>query len=87
MKVPIVCLTETCPNHGNLINMVSNISPPDLDMFYEAFTEPEEADFCPACGQLGLMEDPEIEHAWEELYFADDELRAWTDYLWQKREQ
>lgn len=85
MKVPIVCYTDACSQRGSLVNMVSNISPPDLDGFYEGFMNPDPADFCPACGQLGIAEDPEIEHAWEELYFANEEQSAWTDFLWQQR--
>lgn len=85
MKVPIVCMTDDCSQRGSLVNMVSQISPPDLDMFYEAFMKPDPEDFCPACGQLGIAGDPETEYAWEEAYLTDDEQSAWTDFLWQQR--
>ena len=69
MIVPIVCWTDGCPNRGTEVNRVHGLNPQDLDLFFEGYDESEPEDHCPLCKELGVAEDPSIEHPWELKYF------------------
>ena len=58
MKIPNVCETTGCANEGRAVNIVSGIPDSEIDLFYESFDGPDEADYCPLCGALGVAEDP-----------------------------
>ena len=60
--LPVVCETIGCANEGREINRISGISVEHLEAFIEDWSrvngaEPE--DFCPLCGQRGILFDPE----------------------------
>ncbi|HET6201763.1 MAG TPA: hypothetical protein VFI25_03045 [Planctomycetota bacterium] len=57
-EIPIWCETEGCPNHGDIVNVVLDVAGEDLDSFYESYDGSEPADFCRACGKLGIAGDP-----------------------------
>ena len=61
--LPVVCETTGCANEGSEINVISDISQETLEAFIEDWSrangaEPE--DFCPLCGQRGILYDPEV---------------------------
>ena len=60
--ISIVCETEGCAGQGRAINIIQGIKPEYLKAIIEDWSgtngaEPE--DFCPACGQRGVLQDPE----------------------------
>lgn len=56
---PITCGNEDCDSYGDLINAVL-LPAADEDTFYEGFGQGAESDsdWCLACKELGLLEDP-----------------------------
>ncbi|MCC6299039.1 MAG: hypothetical protein IT314_07055 [Anaerolineales bacterium] len=58
IKVPILCENSHCRNFGNIVNIVSEISMEDIDLFYEGYDGSVDQDYCPVCGELGIAEDP-----------------------------
>ncbi len=58
LKIPIICENDRCENCGQLVNLVSEVSLEDLDLFYENYGRPaNEEDYCRICGELGVAED------------------------------
>ena len=58
----VVCETQGCANQGRAINIIRGIEPEYAEAFIEDWSgtngaEPE--DFCPACRQRGVLQDPE----------------------------
>lgn len=58
IKIPVFCENAQCKNFGNLVNIISEISVEDIDLFYEGYDGSVEEDYCPVCGELGVAEDP-----------------------------
>lgn len=61
LKVPVVCSTPDCSKYldGAVINSYL-VKWSDLDQFYEDWANCQnDEDYCPVCGVLGLMEEPE----------------------------
>jgi hypothetical protein len=59
--VPVICLTDGCPQRGNLIHVISGIAEDNLDLFFEGFADDCPEDYCPECRQLGVACDPVAE--------------------------
>lgn len=57
--IPITCGNSRCRNFNHLVNVVSGVPLEKLDLFYESYDGSESADYCPACGELGVAEDPD----------------------------
>ena len=57
MQISLLCETPECERQGDVINTVSGISPENMETFIEAWREEEEADYCAACGELGILSD------------------------------
>lgn len=58
--IPIICENSGCQSHGRCINTISGIPLVDLDLFYDNYDGGDLADYCPACGKLGVAEDPVV---------------------------
>jgi hypothetical protein len=81
MKADILCETEGCPKEHDIINTVT-FPMEEEDTFYEAFGHggEEEADFCPECKRLGILQDPDLDdeeakkftRIAREIYGSDD---------------
>lgn len=62
----VLCDTTDCPKRGSVINTITGrMNARALDDFYESYGcgGEEEADHCPACGNLGVLMSPEVAHA------------------------
>jgi len=57
VEIPIVCENDQCENHGNLVNLVHGIKFEEIDLFYENYDGSVEYDYCPICGELGVVEE------------------------------
>lgn len=59
MRAHTICENEGCPNNGKIINTFV-FPAEDEDDIYEQYghgaEDPE--DFCPECGELGILQDP-----------------------------
>ncbi len=60
IEIPVICENNQCENFGNLVNVVSEITTDEVDLFYENYDGSTEDDYCPICGELGVAEDPVI---------------------------
>ena len=69
MIIPIVCETPGCKDRGRELNQVSGILPPDVNLFFEGYDGSELEDQCLVCGQVGVAQDPILQHQWENKYF------------------
>lgn len=58
IEIPIICENNQCRNFGGVINIASEINLRDMDLFYENYDGVVEEDYCPICGELGVVEDP-----------------------------
>lgn len=56
VEIPIICESQQCANYGRVINIVSELTTNDLDLFYEDYNGTEPADYCPLCKKLGVAE-------------------------------
>ncbi|MEW5742570.1 MAG: hypothetical protein AB1938_26870 [Myxococcota bacterium] len=67
LRIRVVCRTPGCAKRGQAVNTVLVSGDEDesaverVEQFFEAFGHGGEdtADFCPACGELGVAEEPE----------------------------
>ena len=77
MKADILCETAGCPKEHDIINTVT-FPMEEEDTFYEAFGHggEEEADFCPECKQLGVLQDPDLDDEVKEFIKQARELYA-----------
>lgn|GEM_PF-5125341 len=58
--VTVVCETPGCERNGEVINTISELEEESLDIWFEDYNgESEEADWCIACGQPGIAQDPQ----------------------------
>ena len=55
--IPIICENSQCLNFDSIINVVSEVDGADMDLFYEGYNGSENADYCQACGELGVAKD------------------------------
>lgn len=57
MKIPLVCETADCANQWKVVQVISQIAPEHLDLFYENYDGSDGDNYCPLCAVLAITYD------------------------------